>query len=81
MNQKLVQLYTEGLMKGYVTYTKDDMQLDRDCPSSYYTRMLDVEYEAYGDDFHILGSKTTRKLPEFKEAVKIYKSPLAKALE
>lgn len=81
MNQKLVHLYLEGLQKGYITYTEEDMALNQDGDVfNFALQILDAEAEAYFNKV-IYTTHETRKLPEFKEAVKLFESPLSEALK
>lgn len=79
MNNKLVEVYLEGIICGYISVELHTMSLNETCPIDFSIRIIDLEHEVY-PQFDILSPSKTRRLPEFKRAVELSKTPLAGAL-
>lgn len=84
MNQCLIDLYVEGIQKGYIVYTDKSMHFSHNVKDNhglhlFAARVYDAESEAYPKTL-LMDDKKTRNLPEFKRAIEIAKSPLGKAL-
>jgi hypothetical protein len=80
MNTKLMELYLEGISKGYIKHSQFTMWLTKETPSEWSVRLLDDEHIVY-PQYIVLQADKTRRTAEFKKAVEIAESPLGEALK
>ena len=79
VNEKLVRVYLEGILKGFISFDDRRMQLANGVTDVYIGSLIDAEEETYSRQ--ILDDIKTRKLKEFRKAVELAESPLAKAMK